>query len=54
MNMMNARHTISIHNNVYSRLVKKGKFGESFTELISRLLDFVEQQEKTTGNVGRR
>jgi predicted CopG family antitoxin len=33
------RRTISIDDDVYLRLRQKGKFGESFGRLISRILD---------------
>jgi hypothetical protein len=36
------RHTISINDDVYSRLRQKGKFGESFGRLISRILDQID------------
>jgi hypothetical protein len=33
------RKTISINDDVYSRLRQKGRFGESFGRVISRILD---------------
>ncbi|MGB6530537.1 MAG: antitoxin VapB family protein [Candidatus Nitrosopolaris sp.] len=36
---MNERHTITIHREVYQRLKKKGLFGESYSDVLSRLLD---------------
>ena len=39
------RRTISINEDVYSRLKQKGRFGESFGRVISRILD-------QTDNVG--
>jgi predicted CopG family antitoxin len=41
--------TILLKEDIYKRLKTKGKFGESFSELISRLLDeidFLEKNEK--------
>jgi predicted CopG family antitoxin len=43
---LNKRHTISIDYEVYTRLVEQGKFGESFTELISRLLDDLDSNDE--------
>jgi predicted CopG family antitoxin len=40
------RHTISINANAYTRLTRIGLFGESFDELISRILDECEGNEK--------
>jgi predicted CopG family antitoxin len=39
---MSQRNTITIRNNVYTRLRSRGKFGESFSSLIDRILDEVE------------
>jgi predicted CopG family antitoxin len=36
--ILNIRHTITIKNDVYLRLKDSGKFGESFSDVISRLL----------------
>jgi hypothetical protein len=36
------RRTLSINDDVYSRLRQKGQFGESFGRLISRLLDQID------------
>jgi predicted CopG family antitoxin len=36
------RYTISLSGKVYTRLRNCGKFGESFNDLISRLLDLTE------------
>jgi hypothetical protein len=43
---MGRRHTISIDYNVYTRLKKQGVFGESFTDVISRILYLVEDKYK--------
>jgi predicted CopG family antitoxin len=43
------RCTILLKEDIYKRLKTKGKFGESFSELISRLLDeidFLETNKK--------
>jgi predicted CopG family antitoxin len=42
---LNIRHTITIRNDVYLRLKDSGKFGESFSDVISRLLVVVEKPE---------
>jgi predicted CopG family antitoxin len=38
---MHKRHSISIDSNVYDRLRNIGRFGETHTDVISRLLDQV-------------
>ena len=40
------RCTILLKEDIYQRLKTKGKFGESFSELICRLLDDVDFIEK--------
>ena len=35
---MNARITITINRDVYNQLKKKGSFGETYSELILRLI----------------
>ena len=40
------RCTILLKEDIYKRLKTKGKFGESFSELISRLLDEIDFLEK--------
>jgi predicted CopG family antitoxin len=42
MNGMRARHTITINHQTYEKLKSKGTFGESYSELISRLADLAE------------
>jgi predicted CopG family antitoxin len=42
------RCTILLKENIYQRLKTKGKFGESFSELICRLLDELDLMEKRT------
>ena len=37
-----SRNTITIRHNVYERLKRHGVFGESFSNLITRVLDEVE------------
>lgn len=39
---MNTRHTITINHQTYQKLKGKGTFGESYSELISRLADLAE------------
>jgi predicted CopG family antitoxin len=43
---MSKRYTISINDTTYQRLKHRGQFGESFTDLISRILDFYENNRK--------
>ena len=40
------RCTILLKEDIYKRLKTKGKFGESFSELICRLLDEIDFREK--------
>lgn len=47
--MMCKRTTVGIRQDVYSRLRNKGKFGESFSELISRLIDDTETNITNNG-----
>ena len=37
--------TILLHEDIYKRLRTKGRFGESFSKLISRLLDEIDYLE---------
>lgn len=48
MNKLNeSRHTITINNSTFQKLKSKGFFGESYSELLGRLLRQVEKiQEK--------
>ncbi|MFL6409543.1 MAG: hypothetical protein ACJ71F_21065 [Nitrososphaeraceae archaeon] len=39
---MTTRNTITIRNQVYERLKRHGVFGESFSKLITRILDELE------------
>lgn len=43
---MSKRYTISITDTTYQRLKHRGQFGESFTDLISRILDFYENNRE--------
>ncbi|HET9807786.1 MAG TPA: antitoxin VapB family protein [Nitrososphaeraceae archaeon] len=50
------RCTILLKEGIYQRLKTKGKFGESFSELISRLLDeidFSKKSEVTTVDISK-
>ena len=40
------RHTITLHSDAYQKLVKFGRFGESFSDVINRLVDTVEKKER--------
>jgi predicted CopG family antitoxin len=46
MRQMNERHTITINTNDLLKLRKMGRFGESYSELISRLVDNVMKNEE--------
>ena len=39
---MHSRHTITVNHETYEKLKRKGIFNESFSELISRLVDIAE------------
>jgi predicted CopG family antitoxin len=43
---MNTRKTVMVDVQVYEKLKKHGKFGETFSELILRLLNEVEEGKK--------
>lgn len=43
---MSARTSITVKSQVYSRLKEYGKFGESYSSLIARLLDLVDGIDK--------
>jgi len=45
-NMKKIPETIRISKGNAERLVKAGKFGESFDEVLSRILDFYEGEHK--------
>jgi predicted CopG family antitoxin len=42
----NKRRTISLDPKVYLSLMELGRFGESFSEVVGRLLDSLKEQEK--------
>jgi hypothetical protein len=39
VNMKSNRHTITLDHSTFMRLKSKGRFGESYSQLITRLLD---------------
>jgi hypothetical protein len=41
-NSRHSRHTITIDHPTFLRLKSKGRFGESYSQLITRILDHVE------------
>jgi hypothetical protein len=43
----NTRHTITIHHLTFSKLRSKGRFGESYGNVISRLIDTLEAGNNT-------
>jgi predicted CopG family antitoxin len=45
-NSSHNRHTVMVDERVYSRLRCRGVFGESFSSIIARILDEVEQNEE--------
>jgi len=43
---MTDRHTITITNEVFQRLRKKGRFGETYSKLLLRLIDAGEMKRE--------
>jgi len=39
---MNSRHTVNVNHDIFERLKLKGVFGESYSKLISRLMDLID------------
>lgn len=48
-NSCSRRKQISLENSVISRLEKHGKFGETYSELVSNILDQIEGKEVNLG-----
>jgi len=46
---MHSRINVALRQDIYNKLRKKGKFGESFSALISRLLDELEVDDLPKG-----
>ena len=46
MSTSNKRRTITLKDEVYSRLTKQGRFNESFSELMTRILNELEKVRK--------
>jgi hypothetical protein len=46
---VNTRNTITIRHQVYERLKRHGVFGESFSKLITRILDELEEAGNRIG-----
>jgi predicted CopG family antitoxin len=44
----NARHTITISDLAFSRLRGKGEFGESYSDVILRVLDAMERMKEAS------
>jgi predicted CopG family antitoxin len=45
--VLHKRHTVSIRHDLYTQLQNHGKFGESFSDLLSRILDRYDTEHKT-------
>lgn len=41
---MTERHTITLTNEVFQKLHKKGKFGESYSKLLLRLINTIDMK----------
>jgi predicted CopG family antitoxin len=52
MSAKSVRHSLTINDTTFQRLKEKGSFGESFSDLIARILDELEtrnsEQEVTS------
>jgi len=46
MTVVEGRKTISIDTQTWERLKNFGKFGESFDDLLNRLMDILEKMER--------
>lgn len=46
MNEESARHTITINHSTFDKLKNQGRFGESYSDLISRVLNQLESTKK--------
>jgi predicted CopG family antitoxin len=42
---MHKRHNISISHDVYARLQDRGKFGETFSDVIRAILDLTDRRK---------
>jgi hypothetical protein len=51
LNQTGSRHTITLGHETLVRLKEKGTFGESYTELVSRLLDQLERINDSQGEL---
>ncbi len=51
VNHTSIRHTITLGHQTFVRLKKKGMFGESYTDLVSRLLDQLEKVKDSQGEI---
>jgi hypothetical protein len=49
MSTKSVRHSLTINHTTFLRLKKKGFFGESFSELISRIIDELENSNAKQG-----
>jgi hypothetical protein len=44
---MHKRMNVGLRDDVYTRLRNKGRFGESFSELVTRILNDLEEEDTT-------
>ena len=47
MNTTYKRRTVTLNDEVYSRLSKEGEFNESFSQLVSRILDELQKRRES-------
>jgi hypothetical protein len=50
MSSRSGRHSLTINDTTFHRLKKKGYFGESFSDLISRILEELENSQQNGGS----
>ena len=49
MTTKSVRHSLTLNHKTFLRLKQEGIFGESFSELISRIIDELENKDKRKG-----
>ena len=48
---MNTRHTITLNDEAYLKMKNMGKFGESYSELVTRLADLADTNAESIKNL---
>lgn len=50
---MNTRHTITLNDEAYLKMKNMGKFGESYSELVTRLADLADTNGESIKKRGK-